>query len=161
MSKIQRVQAALLAFLLLPVLSHAQGTADDEAAIRQTIAAHGEAWTQKDIGRAVAVYHPSASVRLSSGREFTGHAEIEQWHRSALATPAMQKAVHLHPPESHTIRFVRPDLAIVDVGSVFTGLTGEDGKELPPAHSMLVVVLVKEQGQWRVIAQRTGAAPPR
>lgn len=64
---------------------------------------------------------------------------------------------HDHPEETIRIRFLRPDVAFVDVESVSGGGTDQAGAPLPVARTPLFVVFTKEQGRWGVAAQRSGA----
>ena len=52
------------------------------------------------------------------------------------------------------IRFITPDLAIVDGSWTVAGARGADGKELPPINGRGFEVVQKRNGKWRFIATR-------
>ncbi len=71
-----------------------------------------------------------------------------------------------HPSDTIHIRFLRPDVAFVDVDSVPGGGTGQAGTvhagaaqagaPPPVSRTPLFVVFTKEQGKWGVAVQRSG-----
>jgi len=132
-----------------------QSAADDEQEIRRLIASHAAASQRGDVGALVAVYHADADVRYSDGTVLRGREQIEKSYRDALSTEPSGLA-HSHPPETIHIRFLRPDVAFVDVESVSVG-AGQAGTAKSPSRTPLFVVFTKEQGKWAVAIQRSGA----
>jgi len=55
---------------------------------------------------------------------------------------------HTHPPETIRIRFLRPDVAFVDVASA---PVSEPGERTP-----YFLVFTKVQGKWEVAVERNG-----
>jgi uncharacterized protein (TIGR02246 family) len=129
--------------------------ADDEQEIRRLIASHATASQRGDVGGLVGVYHPDADVRYSDGMVLRGREEIEKSYRDALSTEPKGLA-HSHPQETIHIRFLRPDVAFVDVESVSAG-GGQAGTTESPSRTPLFVVFTREQGRWGVAVQRSGA----
>jgi uncharacterized protein (TIGR02246 family) len=62
-----------------------------------------------------------------------------------------------------TIRFVKPDVAIVHVTSEISGFLNPDGSTAPPHNELSIRVFQKDGGIWRVAAfhNTTVAAIPR
>jgi len=136
-------------------LPAAQQAGGDEEAIRRLIAAHAAASHQADLRGLVDVYHPDADVRFSDGTVLRGRAEIENSYRESLSSNP-REVTHDHPPETVHIRFLRPDVAFVDVESVSGGGTDRAGIRVPVSRTPLFVVFTKEQGRWGVADQRSG-----
>ena len=127
--------------------------AAERAAIQSVLDAHGTAWTKGDPKAAAAVMTDDADWVSGDGSVFSGKAEIEEMHREALATNA-KGSIHTHPG-TPKIRFVRPDVALVDGDSYMSGVHDDSGKELPSHLSRYCAVMVKDKGRWRVIAFRS------
>jgi uncharacterized protein (TIGR02246 family) len=51
-----------------------------------------------------------------------------------------------------SLRFIRPDVALVHVINELSGLLSPDGKTQPPHQELSVRVFVKDQGTWRITA---------
>jgi hypothetical protein len=52
------------------------------------------------------------------------------------------------------VRFLTPDLAIVDGSWTITGARDAAGKELPPIRGRGVEIAQRKDGQWRFVATR-------
>jgi uncharacterized protein (TIGR02246 family) len=100
--------------------------------------------------RAVAV-----SRLYTSGAEFTnvlgmtanGAAEIEKFLAAGFRTRL--KVATLKTMDV-TIRFIRPDVAVVHVMSQITGFLNPSGSTEPPHSELSIRVFQKEDGIWRV-----------
>src|SRR5207244_1237717 len=107
--------------LVLAANARAQN-ADDEHAIRLLIASHAAAWNNRDAKAAAAVYCDDATIVLGSGRVFAGRVAIEKWHSDTLSVA--NPNTHTHPPETTTIHFLGPEIAVADVESRIPGAVG-------------------------------------
>lgn len=125
----------------------------DKAAIQALLDAHGAAWTKGDAAAAAAVMTEDADWVSGSGAVYEGRPAIEAMHRRELA--GMGKGSRHSHPGTPKIRFIRPDVAIVDGDSYMAGLHDEQGKEFPPTTSRYTAVMVKEDGRWMVAAFRS------
>jgi uncharacterized protein (TIGR02246 family) len=98
---------------------------------------------------------PDAVWITSSGTTLRGRAEVERAHLQWLAEDsAAGGSRHTHPTEAITIRFLRPDVAVADVGSYYVALnrSGEQGP--PPEPTFLFVALTRESGHWYIAQVR-------
>jgi uncharacterized protein (TIGR02246 family) len=144
------VGAALLLATNLPAQSN---HSDDVTAIKAVLGTHGAAWTRGDARAAASVVTEDADWVSGSGRIFVGQQEIEAMHKELLDGPA-KGTRHSHPGTPN-IRFVTPEVAIVDGDSMMAGFHDENGKELPADYSRYTAVFVKKSGTWYVTAFRS------
>jgi uncharacterized protein (TIGR02246 family) len=145
--------AVLLTLSSLSLAQKPANEAAERAAIQAVLDAHGAAWTKGDAKAAAAALTEDADWVSGDGSITTGRAAIENDHREAFSTFA-KGSRHTHPG-TPKIRFIRPDVAILDGDSYMAGLHDESGKELPPHVSSYMAVLVKEHGDWKVTAFRS------
>ena len=139
-----------MGFLL--VASRGEETSD-RAAIQKVLDAHGIAWTKGDPVAAASVMTEDADWVSGGGEFYEGRASIEAAHREWLSGEA-KGSRHAHPG-TPKIRFIRPDVAIVDGDSYMGSLRDENGKEMPPSFSRYTAVLVRNGGSWKVTAFRS------
>jgi uncharacterized protein (TIGR02246 family) len=125
----------------------------DRAAIQKVLDAHGIAWTKGDATAAAAVMTEDADWVTGGGSVYEGRAAIEAAHREWLSGDA-KGTRHAHPG-TPKIRFIRPDVAIVDGDSYMGGVRDENGKELPAMFSRYMAIMTKERGEWKVAAFRS------
>ena len=145
----------ILDVLAWPVPVSAQNSQADSAAILRVIQGHADAWNRRDAQAAAAAYARDADIRYSSGERLQGRPAIEAAHRAAFAgEPADKASRHSHPSGSLWLRFVRPDLALAEVESRYDFPADSAGHPRPSERTLLFLVLTKEEGQWRVLAQR-------
>lgn len=120
--------------------------ARDEQAVRGVVADLIAAWNRHDAVGAAAVMTTDVDMVAPPGMYAHGRAQIE------ADSPGMFATVYKDAHESVTtdrIRFLRPDVALVDgtfaiVGPNFPG----------DARGLQTVVLMKEHGRWAVAALR-------
>jgi|SRR5439155_4875797 len=106
--------------------------------------------------RLSAAAHTGADVRYSDGTVLRGRSELEKSYREALSSDPKGLA-HSHPANTIHIRFLRPDVAFVDVESVSGEGLDSAGTTRSLTRTPLFVVFTKEQGKWGVAVQRSGA----
>src|SRR5712692_4833718 len=145
--------AAFLVGIMGIVAAATGDNASERAAIQQVLDAHGNAWTKGDAVAAAAVMTEDADWVSGAGSIYEGRMAIEAAHREWLTGDA-KGSRHAHPGRPE-IRFIRPDVAIVDGDSYMGGLRDEQGKEIPPIFSRYTAVLVKNCEKWKVTAFRS------
>jgi uncharacterized protein (TIGR02246 family) len=153
----------ILMTLLLPVHLPAQSTAD-ETALRERIAAHERASAANDLRGLVDVYSVDAEMIAANGAITKGRPAIEEFYRRQITgEPAKSGRHHTHPADGIRIRFVSPDVALIDLPSRSIGGRGADGQPLAASEITLITVWRKIDNQWLVVSQRAlpGARPPR
>jgi uncharacterized protein (TIGR02246 family) len=126
-------------------------TPSDEARIREIIAEQVAAWNAGDAKAFSASFAENGSFTNIRGTVFYGHRAFEDRHDEIFRTFFKGSKLAMSPTK---IRFVRPDVAIVDIATELSHLRdappgvkpGADGR----IHTRLQQVFVKADGQWRV-----------
>src|SRR5262244_1799778 len=142
--------AFITVFLSLSFLQRhaiAQGSSEDEQAIREVIAAMDDAFNahKPDVSR----FTRDADFVNVNGTWLKGASDIERGRRAAFET----RLKHARTTSLDVrIRFIRPDVAIVHVTSETDGITTADGHELPPQRELNIRVFMKDNGRWLLTA---------
>ena len=151
-----------LGFALPPAIVFAQDTAgraapappltSDEAPIRAIIAEQVTAWNASDAKTFSVNFAEDGSFTNIRGTVYYGHRAFEDRHAEIFRTFFKGSKLAMSPTR---IRFVRPDVAIVDVATELSELRGRtppgvevraDGK----IRTRLQEVFVKDGGNWRI-----------
>ena len=140
----------VLFFWNLPVTAQTvSGTPQDEEEIRHLIAMHAESGQKDDVDGMVATQHEDVDERLDDGRLLIGKNEVAEFYKS-IASGGPHRLAHTHPTESIRIRFIKPDVAFVDVDSASMSGSG------PRKPFFLLFTKVDEK--WGVAVVRTGVS---
>jgi uncharacterized protein (TIGR02246 family) len=133
----------LLAAGALPAA--AQQRADDEAAVRRTLAAYADARNVRDAAAEARAYAPDGDFRSSLGPFVTGRAEIEK--QLTVTNAAYRFALTVT-----RLRFLSPEIAIADA-EVNAGLEGRQ------ARLVGTYVMSRSGAEWLIAAARIATAP--
>jgi uncharacterized protein (TIGR02246 family) len=125
----------------------------DEAEIQQLMSELTAAWNRGDAEAYGARYLPDATFTNINGEFYVGRDEFDRRHaevfRGAFKGTTLALAIR-------KLRFVRPDVAIVDVSTKVGGSAlRPQGVQLGPdgeLRSCLLMVLLKEAGAWSIAA---------
>lgn len=147
------IALALLALAAGPAAAAAQPASAAESAIRAIVAAQVVAWNAGD-GKAYARdVAPDASFTNLFGMVLYGAPAFEKRHADILAT------FYKGTTKSHVIRrirFVTPDVAIVDIDNEVRGVTTMPGGIAVPKdgiiRTQLMEVFVRHDGRWKIEA---------
>ncbi len=128
----------------------AQPKHSDEQTIRQMVA---DAIRRLNAGDMTAIHDfwdEEADYVTVDGRMLRGRVALEQFFSQMLSAAT-------RPTQTATIervRFIAPDVAIVDGSWIITGARDPSGKELPPIQGRGMEVVKKTGSEWRFIATR-------
>ena len=146
------VRALLLVVTMLSSHASAQSTAD-EAAIRDIIAEQAVAWTAGDAAGYTSRVAAEVSFTNLFGMVMYGKPAFDARHEEILAT-FFKGTTKKHAIRK--IRFVTPDVAIVDIDNEVHGIKAMPaGVVIPPGgvlKSQLMQVFVRRGGLWWVEA---------
>jgi uncharacterized protein (TIGR02246 family) len=150
------ILAVGLAFTVTTAPVWAQGSAADDAAIRKATEQFSPAWAKGDSKSLGALYTMDADYVSSTGLVAKGRAEIEKAYAAQFA--GVYKGTSLKNDVTN-VRFLKPDIAIVNGTFEVTGLHGPDGKEMPSRKGISTSIVVKQNGQWLITALRAWIPP--
>lgn len=129
----------------------------DEAAIKQVVSEMTQGFNSHDAEAATRMYTDDADFVSVRGEVAKGRAEIRKGLAGILSTRARNASLDT---QVVTIRFVRQDVALVQVINELSGLVNSEGQTLPAHREISLRVLVKEPGGWRVAAFQNTLARP-
>ena len=145
----------VVALVIACVARHAsaQGAAAGEAPIRAIVAAQAAAWDAGDGTAYAGDLAPEASFTNLFGMVMYGAPAFAERHRQILST--FYKGTTKHHA-IRRIRFVTPDVVIVDIDNEVRGVKAmPPGIAVPPdgvIRTQLMEVLVRRGGRWWVEA---------
>ncbi len=142
--------AALALALILPMFpagaqSPVSGSEADSAAIKKLCADFSENFSHHDAHGVALTFADDADFTNMNGRHSQGRADIEKWF-AGLFHGNLKDSLRTDTVKS--IRFFSPELAAVDADTVITGTRTADGAEIPARKGLMVVLAVKQNGQW-------------
>jgi uncharacterized protein (TIGR02246 family) len=134
---------------------------EDTKAIERLVAAEAGAWNHGDAKAFAARFAEDGTFTNVIGATYYGREAFEQRHADILATIYKGSSLNMTIARLH---FLRADVALADVDAAMSGY-----KKLPPViqagpdgvvHSKLLLVLVKEKGEWWIAAfHNVGVVP--
>lgn len=122
---------------------------NDEESIRAVMTATTDAFSRHDAKAWVKFCTPDAQLVTVRGESMKGIAEIEKGLTAIFQTRGRNVTLKTRDV---TVRFIRPDVALVHVTNELSGLISPEGQTLPPHQELSIRVLVKDQGVWRITA---------
>jgi len=135
----------------------------DRPAIDAVVVRFMEAWNQHDAHALAALFAEDADFTNVMGMHVTGQKAVEA-HHAPLFTGPVFKNSHL-ACKLRSVRFLKPDIAMVDVDWDMTGAATLDGVVRPPRKGLIDLAMARDGGQWRIAVMHnsdfTAPAPGR
>jgi uncharacterized protein (TIGR02246 family) len=140
---------------------------NDEAAIRELVSAFHAAANKHDAQAVASFFAPDGEFTNVVGMTANGRRAIEEFHRplfegdTSRGNPSFKNSVF--KSDSVKVRFLRPDVASVDIRYIHTGSIAPDGRDLGPRKGLLNLVVTKDEGTWQIAVMHNmdlPAAPP-
>jgi uncharacterized protein (TIGR02246 family) len=149
------MRIALIAILLMALgISAAPGAnvgveqAADKAAINAVITDRFLAgWNTHDAHLFASAFAPDADFTNVRGVGASGRENIEQFHSQVFQKMFMQSH---QTAEVKRIRFLKPDVAVVDVRWEMTGALSPHGASIPFRTGLLDLVFTSSGGAWLI-----------
>jgi uncharacterized protein (TIGR02246 family) len=144
--------ASILLIMLVAFTLGAKGETE-EAAVRKVIQDQVTAWNRGDADAYSKNFAADGTFTNLSGMFFTGREAFRQRHEQIFKTVYRGTTKH---EDIVSIRFVRPDVAIVETLQTVTGfqalLPGTTADAKGRLRTRLLQVLVKDGGDWKIAA---------
>jgi uncharacterized protein (TIGR02246 family) len=144
--------------LLRPTSGAERGEgAEDDKAIRRLLDTGAKVFNDHDAKAWSLIFHPDGRFTNVVGWSAVGREEIEAFHRPFFAEtrtphmPSFRNAVWT-TTDDPVIRFLRPDVATLDVRWKQTGALDPEGKDWGERIGLMMWVVTKENGHWGVAA---------
>ncbi|MGA9191310.1 MAG: SgcJ/EcaC family oxidoreductase [Anaerolineales bacterium] len=123
---------------------------DPREELLSLLKAYEDAWNTHEAGSVAAFFSLDADMVIGNHPKATGRNAIEaSWAAYFSKIDEARKAEF----ELESSRMVTPEVAIIDVSSTTSG-AAHSGDELPTRLARGTWVLVRDRGQWRIIALR-------
>jgi uncharacterized protein (TIGR02246 family) len=123
----------------------------DAEAIRQLYAGYDAEWNKGDLAGLALVWADDADHVEPDGRAIKGRAAIAKELGQRLATDL--KGTRSQQTITG-IRFISPDVAVVDAAYEVSGARDAQGQTLPTLQGRYVDIWVKRAGKWHIAADR-------
>ena len=122
----------------------------DEQSIVALINRFVDGWNRHDAKAFAAVFAEDADFTNWRGEGASGRSKIEEFHAPLFAT--IFKNSHQSYKAIKT-RFIRPDVAAVEVHWEMTGATDAQGNPRPIVKGLLNFVMAKNAGEWQIVVR--------
>jgi uncharacterized protein (TIGR02246 family) len=122
----------------------------DQALIEQAIENWNKAWQTKDSKLAAQDYSDDADWTNAFGMKRKGRADIEKVLAEVFALPFVMAGQSKTVEQS--VRFINPDVALVVTRVERAGQRVPSGAELGTRQTSHLRVLIKFQGQWKIVS---------
>jgi uncharacterized protein (TIGR02246 family) len=139
-------------------------SAEDVAAIQKVVSdAVDEGWGKFDVAHTMAEYTPGAYWINAFGIEKEGKEEIEKFVTRIFGAPGMRNRKQV-PLVFKSIRFIRPDIALVHTRQDTTDQLKADGTPEGDRKSHVFRIMLKQGGKWltdsfQVMDEKPGPRP--
>jgi uncharacterized protein (TIGR02246 family) len=124
--------------------------AAEDTGIQSLLGQFLESWNRHDAHEFSLVFSTDADLTDWRGEHVHGRAAVEAKMRPSFAGPIFKDSTY--SGRIRMVRYLRPDIAIVDVDWDMTGARSADGSPRPTRKGLLDWVCVKQEGRWRIVA---------
>jgi uncharacterized protein (TIGR02246 family) len=156
--RMQRLGLTLLAFTLVIGVtgSASAGQAQDEAAVRALGDNFAKAFVQKNPEQRTSLFAENGTFVTPVGDFLQGHAAmVKDFGSEAQAVTATTQAAF----SNYKIRFIKPDIAVVDAILTVHNVNGPDGTVIPVIPINFFYVASRHGNQWLIEDGRAHFAP--
>ncbi len=115
-------------------------------------------WNKHDTEALLSFFADDADYVSGWGRLVKGRVEIGEWLTEAHST--LLKGAQLNS-RVDTIRFLRPEIAVLDGTFEASGVRSRQGELRPTVHGHFTWIIVKKKGRWWVVSDRVFGFRPR
>ena len=131
--------------LILMLAVHAQRK--DEQAIQKVVIDFEKAFNAKDAKKTAQFWTEDGEFVTYQGKLLHGHQEVEDYFQNTFIQFYQTANNKLFTP---TVKFLKPNIAAVDVKWEITGRTDADGNILPTMKGIMVWTMSKKKRRWLI-----------
>lgn len=139
--------------------------ASSEAAVESLVSAFFESMNQNDVKSLVGTFAEDAEFTNVFGKSAKGRKAIEELHAPLFSEPRQPGFPSFVGAEltmlDSRIRFLRSDVATVDIKWQQTGAIAPDGQPWGPRIGLISWVVTNENGVWGIAAMHNMDLPDR
>lgn len=139
----------LVALIATPVYANTQ--LDDKMAIEGLIKNFSTHWHDSDAHGLAMFWRADGDFINPAGMMLKGREQIEAFYSQAFKMGYAGSTVDTTIDQ---LRFLTPDLALVDGEFTINGASMGDHKERPAEHGYFTVIAERTSGQWMVVSNR-------
>ena len=141
----------MLLAVLIATPVHASTQLDDQMAIGKLINNFSVVWHDSDAHGLAMFWKPDGDFVNPAGMMLKGREQIEAFYAQAFKLGYEGSTVDTTIDQ---LRFLTPDIALVDGEFTITGASTSDHKERPAEHGYFTVIAERVSGQWMVASNR-------
>ena len=123
----------------------------DEDMIRARTDEFEQAVSNADAKAIGALFVEDADLVDQAGNMHHGRMAVEERYQKLFEGPYKGAQANL---EISSVRFVRPDIAVIDGSYELSGMKSAEGQDVPAVKGMFTNVSVKQNGQWMLHCSR-------
>jgi len=139
------MKMTILILLTFGLLINVQAQNQDDIAIKKLVTTFEKIFNQKDAKGTASFWSEDGDFVTYLGDLLHGRQEIEKYFQTTFTRYYQTAQTKLSEP---MVRFLKPDIAAVDVKWEIIGRTDADGKSLPTLKGIMVWTMTKEKEQW-------------
>ena len=151
----RNLTTALVTLLLMTSSNVNAQAKGDEQAVRKLPQAFCDAWAKHDGHELAKMMDDDVDFVTVATTYLHGKADFEKFHMRLLSGRFKDSTI---TPLETTIRFLRPDMAVVHWSWKIAGDKNADGTPRPPRFGLMTMVAEKRGDAWpMIVAQNTNA----
>jgi uncharacterized protein (TIGR02246 family) len=135
----------------------AQAGGSEEAQVRKLVCDAIEAWNEHDVRAYSQIYAEDAEITTVIGP--TAHGRDAIYAHIAEVFETLFKKSHLIA-KNIKVRFLRPEIAVVDVRWRMSGALDWQGKVIPPREGLLHWIVTRQDHRWLITVMHNQELTP-
>jgi uncharacterized protein (TIGR02246 family) len=128
-----------------------------ESEVNRLVQSLFDAWNEHDAHAFARPFAADADFTNVFGMRAKGRQAIERFHAPIFATMFAESTL---TQSERSIRFLRPDVAAIDVGWEMAGARDPQGAEWPRRQGLMNLLATRDGGEWSIAVMHNMDLPP-